>query len=386
MRDIMKKFSSIILIGIISVVLFYGCAGSGVKPDSAGIRIKGVKERFVTRTYGWSGDYFFTYKWCGNKGLVFRSERLKVGIIDIKTGKRIPLKLTMSDNLLNCTPDGKKLFYMDDASRRDGDPIKKIDIELAPSNFLWRGGIVEDMYLYDIEIHKKTLIASVQGLISEEPLSPDGKKLLLGNRHRLTIRKGGFEEWETVRFAREKYQSRAIWFPDSSGVISSGKGATNILCVEFFGKDGWDRCFKQEGDMLKLRVDREGGIYYLEGSPLAGQHRLWQCVIKDREVTCQRMFEKYDVFHIFDFLPGGDIIFEDNNNDLCVHRSTPEGKVDECVINVGYDDSLYNSVSIIGVSPDGRWLAFRRGVKPIIYEGKRRYGGQDLFVIELKDN
>ncbi len=214
-KIIIKKFFLMIFIGIISLGLFYGCAGVGVKSAVTDIKIKDGTERLVASKYSRSGDNFFTLKWCGNDALFFRSEIYQVGIIDIKTGKRRPLKLSLSDSFLNCTSDGKQLFYMDYASKRDGDKTKKTDIELAPGVFLWRGGSVEDMYLYDIETHKKILIASAHDMTGDEVLSPDGKKILLGNRHRLTSKKGGPDEWETVWFAREKNQSSAIWFPDS---------------------------------------------------------------------------------------------------------------------------------------------------------------------------
>ena len=254
MRDKIKKYLLLFFIGIILPSLFYGCAGTGSKVGSSGIMLIKGTERLVAKGYSRSGDNFFILKWCGNDGLLFRSEIFQVGIIDIKTGKRRPLELTLSDDLLNCTPDGKKLFYMDYSSKRDGDKTKKTDIELAPGVFLWRGGSVKDMYLYDIETHKKTLVASVHNFTGGEPLSPDGKKILLGNRHRLTIKKDGFEEWETVWFAREMNQSRAIWFPDSSGVVSGGTIYADTLCVEFFGKDGWDRCFKQDDSMLVRKI------------------------------------------------------------------------------------------------------------------------------------
>ncbi len=94
---IRKKFFLVFFIGIISFGLFYGCAGTGVRVDSSGIKIKGGTERLVAKKYSRSGDNFFTLKWCGNDALFFRSEIYQVGIIDIKTGKRRPLKLTLFD-------------------------------------------------------------------------------------------------------------------------------------------------------------------------------------------------------------------------------------------------------------------------------------------------
>jgi hypothetical protein len=383
----MKKSFLTLFLGIISIGLFYGCAGTIEKTSSPVIKIKSGTERLVAREYTRNGGAFFMIKWCGNKRLIFRSEKFKFGLIDMKTGERTSLNLTLDDSLLNCTPDGKKLFYMDYASNReDGEPSKRTDIEPSPGIFFWSSGSVEDMYLYDIETHEKTLVASVHDFTGDEVLSPDGRKILFGNRHRLTIKKGGPDEWETVWFAREKDQSSAIWLPDSSGVVSGGTMYADALCVEFFGKDGWDKCFKQDDSMLVFKVDREGLIYYLEWHFLPEQNFLRQCVIKDRNVVCKRMLEKYDVIRNFDFMPGGDIFFEDYDNDLCVHRSTPEGKVSECVIGARYGDHNYNSVHIIGVSPNGRWLAFNRNNKTIIQGGKRLYGGTDLFVMELKDN
>ncbi len=97
----------------------------------------------------------------------------------------------------------------------------------------------------------------------------------------------------------------------------------DTLCVEFFGEDGWDRCFKQDESMLVRKISREGVIYYLEWHFYPKQNFLRQCMIKDRNVTCKRILEKYDVPLNFDFLPGGDILFEDREGDKCVHKSTP---------------------------------------------------------------
>lgn len=382
-----KKIFLTFFAGIISVVFFYGCAGTGIKLDETEIKIKGRKEILVASKYDRGGDSFFTLKWCGNTGLIFRSEKLGVGLIDMKTGEKTVLNLTLSDTLMNCTSDGKGLFYMDDVSKRDDEePAKKTDIELAPGIHLWSSVSIIDMYLYDIETHKKILVASMRDVTGNDVLSPDEKKILLGIRHKLASRKGVLDEWETVWFARDKDQGNAIWFPDSSGVVSYGTGYANIMCVEFFGKDGWDRCFKQEGNMLELKMDKEGGIYYQEGHPLDLELFLRQCVIKDRNVICKRMLEQYNVFRNFDFLPGGDILFEDYENDVCVHRSTPDGKVTECVIGVRFNDHIYDSVSVIGVSPDGRRLAFRRSNKTMKPGRKKPYWEGDLFVIELENN
>ncbi|VAV84070.1 hypothetical protein MNBD_DELTA01-710 [hydrothermal vent metagenome] len=380
-KAISKKIFTVVFSGIIFYLLCCGYADAG----ETGIKIKGSNERLVARDIDRGGDGFYTLKWCGNTGLIFRSENSKVGIIDIKTGERTSLNLRVGDSLLNCTLDGERFLYIDGESRGFAGKNKERYIaDFAPRVGSWFD-TAYDMYIYEIKTGKKVLVAGVQEDISYDALSPDGTKIFLEASHRLTANKDAIE-WEVIPHAGSYNLTDTIWFPDSSGIVSYGRRYANILCIEFFGKDGWDRCFEQKDSMLELKVDRGGGIYYLEGHPLADKYFFNQCVIKDRKVSCKRMLDEYELVRSFDFMPGGDILFEDYDNDICVHRSTPEGRVTECVIGVRYGDHVYDGVSVVGVSPDGRWLAFDRYNKVKKPERKKIYWEFDLFLMELKDN
>ncbi len=377
----MKKIFLLFFSGII----FYLLCCSYADAAEGGIKIKGGNERLVARDIDSGGDGFYTLKWCGNTGLIFRSENSKVGIIDIKTGKKISLNLRVGDSLLNCTPDGERFLYIDGESRGVASKNKeRYIVDFASRAGSWFD-TAYNMYIYEIKTGKKVLVAGVQDDISYDALSPDGTKILLEASHRLTVNKDTIE-WKVILHVGSYNLTDTIWFPDSSGIVSYGRRYANILCIESFGKDGWDRCFEQKDSMLELKVDREGGIYYLEGHPLADKYFFDQCVIKDRKVSCKRMLDEYELVRSFDFLPGGDILFKDYENYVCIHRATPDGKVTECAIDVRYGDHVYDGVSVVGVSPDGRWLAFDRYNKVKKPGREKIYWEFDLFLMELKDN
>ena len=371
------------------IFLLANCAAVPRAEEGAAAGIKGKKEILVARDIDRGGEGFYSLKFCGSSRLLFRSRNSGVGLIDLRTKDRIKLDLTLSDALLNCTPDGRWLLYIDAKSERTDEEIEEENkIEFFPGVYGWLESTY-DMYAYDTITDKKTLIASIRTRTEYDVLSPDGTKVLLGERHALADGKWeeGMPQWEEVWFTKRWKSYDATWFRDSTGVITYGEEYSNILCIEFFGPDGWSGCFEQEDSTDMLKTDGEGRLYYLEGGPHAPRLYLNQCEVKDRELKCKRILEDYYVNHFFNFLSNGDIIFQEHGlPDNCIRRATPGGKEAPCVLTTQYGDVKYDGVGLDGVSPDGRWLVFKR------YNSTRVPGGAsvdwqfDLFVIDLKDD
>ena len=168
------------------------------------------------------------------------------------------------------------------------------------------------------------------------------------------------------------------------------------ICVEKFGEDGWAECFNEYDRCDEFKVGRDNRIYYLErDAPLDELYhiRLHQCDINDRKLECKRILKGFDdVLPSYGFLPDGDIVFYDRYQGECIRRATPGQGNARCVITPEFGGVVYDSVSLRGISPDGRWLAFtrsnreRRKIKAGHYGQDDYLWRPDLFVIELKGN
>jgi hypothetical protein len=251
------------------LVAINGCAGIPVSTTMP-IKIEGEEEIFVARDVGRGGG-IYSLRWCGSSGLIYRLEdTAEVDLTDFQTKERTPLSLNRYDTLLNCSPDGKRVLYLDSESVRSDEEIEEPKIELAPGVFGWLGHTV-DMYMYETATGKRTLVARMRSDTPYDALSPVGSKILLGERHGLAA-KMAVPEWKGVWFTKRWKPYKAAWFPDSSGVLTYGEGYSNIICVEFFGKGGWAKCFEQEYNTEALKTDREKRVYFLAEEPLPGEY------------------------------------------------------------------------------------------------------------------
>lgn len=367
---------------VFSLLALNGCASSLVSANTL-TKIEGKKEILVARDIGRGGEIYLI-RWCGNNGLAYRIvDTDDAEMLDFQTGKRTPIDIGPHDILLNCTPDGKKLFYLPSETDPDG-------------GYGWYGETVE-MYRYDMETSEKTFVASVKEPISYDAVSPDGTKILLGERHRLAS-KIGAPEMEGVWFTEKWDPSEATWFPDSSGVLAYGGEHAGIICIEIFGKDGWAKCFNivdMEGSSDAPRADRKNRVYflYVEFDIMTELERMFlhRCDLRNRELLCERIIKNHNVMPTYGFLPDGDIVFQDYDDALtnCILRITPGQKTARCEIYPQYGDSVYDRVSLRGVSPNGRWLVFDRYTtkgwkKRTDGMGSDLWQGQmDMFVIDL---
>jgi hypothetical protein len=368
------------------IVFFSLCGCAGLKQGQTGMSTLGI-ETLIARDLGGGDEVYYT-RWCGNTGLIYSRVNAGIELVDIRSRERTKINLSSSGSPLNCTSDGEKLLYYDYQSIRVDDEITEPD-ELGPGSFgMYQ--YTEDIYAYEVRTGKKTLVATTRNSGEYDAISPDGSKILLGSKHRLASKKDA-AEWEGVWFTKKWDPIRAKWFPDSSGIITHRKTDDHRICVEKFGNNGWAKCFKEDNTGDDVKVGRDNRIYYLDrDAPLDELYHLYlqRCDIKEEGLDCERILKGFDdVMPSYDFLPDGDIIFYDLYQGECIRRATPGRDNARCVITPDLGGTVYDSISLTGISPDGRWLAFKR-----YNRGKRKINGDgyhwklDLFVIELTDN
>ncbi|MFQ5441941.1 MAG: hypothetical protein ACE5EB_04365 [Thermodesulfobacteriota bacterium] len=372
------------------IIILSGCAGLNPAHERTHIKIKGKKEILVAKDIGKGGE-IYPPRWCGNNGMAYRIvANDEVEMLDFQTGKRTPINIGPRDILLNCSPDGRKLFYLPVQERL---PAGESD----PGGYGWFGATV-DMYMYDTVTGEKSLVASIKDPVQYDAISPDGTKILLGARHRLVIKKGA-PDLKSVWFTKEWKPVGMRWFPDSSGVLGYGGESTGTICIEIFGEDGRARCFEIKDGNYGTdapRADMKKRVYFLsvdfDSMTELRKRYLHRCEIKEMELSCERIIKDYNVMPAYGVLSDGDIIFQAYDDDAnCIRRITPGRDTARCEITPRYGESVYRSIGLQGLSPDGRWLVFERDnwtgwKKRADGMGSDLWQGQmDLFVIDFME-
>ncbi|MCH9046596.1 MAG: PD40 domain-containing protein [SAR324 cluster bacterium] len=377
------------------------------------LRIKGKKEIFVARDK--RIDHSIFSFWCGSNaiGVYYGelpgplpreffppgnagSERhlrhvrrilreyddtwIRIELIKVPSGERIEISKNRDHHPFNCSPDGEWLVYMDTASarldqrsRREMKEAHGSEWEFHPA---WEG-YVADLYRYRVPTGERQVFAAIRGHISNwQVVSPDGKRAFLGGRHYLPIEMPE-PRWEALWFpegVRDWSETGARWFRDSSGVVSYSHNP-NRLYVAFFGEKGWAKQFDLENEIEsnieRLSVDGEGRIYFwLAERGVVGDNKgkrfLHRCVleIEEKALSCRIVLERNRSIRSYEILPGGDILFIEHGG-KCILRIAPRRTHAVCVVDTQKDRWVY----LIGISPDGKWLAYERH--------------KDLFVISL---
>lgn len=384
--------SKLIILWLAVLLPLWGCAGLPGGPKAAGpadtaVAAKGGEEILVAEDFirGW---HFFFMGWCGNSALLFAGHDMGVVLIDLVTKKRIRISEDSDDRPLNCTPDGRWVLYHENEevrTEKGGD--------IAYDEFLKKqldvGAWTYYMYRYDVETGKREKVGGVG--VDEggwyEALSPDGKKILLGNRHTLNTELY-VPGWEPVWFANYWWGRQGTrWFSDSSGVVLS---RYRQICVEFFGEDGWVKCFPQElkydENISELALDKEDRIYfqsYVGGAgALGGLSAVHRCELKGRELLCEQVSGHGGYDGPLAFLPDGDLVYQ--YADGCIMRGEPWHPGGECIVGDRPEEDDYVGIEMLGVSPDGRWLAFERLRKELRISQGWPVRLRDLFVIDLE--
>ena len=379
-------FTGMFLAGIIlSLIVLNGSAAGKQARINKPVKIKGKEEILVAKDIG-IGSGAYPVFWCGSYAIAVYNEKIGLELIRIPTGERVKVSLKEHDYPFNCSAGGEWVVYMDRASIRldKQDKVKPLVYDGKPFMFepeldvwpVWEG-YVADLYRHEVSTGKNERFAVVRSdLPPWEVISPDGLKVFLGNRHNSSMEMPE-PKWEALWFTRDDWdwsQTGACWFKDSSGVVSRGHTPTNRLFVEFFGEGGWTERFvlgrEFEDNISRPKVDEENKIYFLTQEkgfgPVSerGKWFLHRCIFKDKGLSCVTVLERNRYIISYEVLPDGDIIFSESG-DNCIRLISPRHTDAECVITGRY----VAEVEIIGISPDGRWLAYETLNK--------------LFVIEL---
>jgi len=366
-----------------SPVALNGCAaGKSVSESKPKIGGKGI---LVARDLG-RGSGVLSVFWCGSDAIIVYNEEMGIELVKVPSGERAKVSPNEHDHPFNCSPDGKWVVYMDRTTTRPDKEGKTIALtfddkpfEFDPELDVWPvwEGYVADLYRYDVATGKKERFAVVRSdLPSWEVASPDGLKAFLGSRHNSSMEMPE-PKWEALWFTREDWdwsQTSAVWFKDSSGVISDGHTPTNRLFVEYFGEGGWAERFvlgpEFEGNISEPKVDEKNKIYFLtqeKGFGAISERGGWllhRCALKDKDISCEIVLERPHSIYSYDILPDGDIIFTESD-DNCIRRISPKHTDAECVAGGRRPGEIY----LIGISPDGRRLAYETF--------------NDLYVVEI---
>ncbi|MBI1911989.1 MAG: PD40 domain-containing protein [Deltaproteobacteria bacterium] len=399
-----KKILNIFLFSVIFVfAINKGYTAETQATASKPVKIKGEQEILVARDVS-GGKMLYTPRWCGSNALLFKTSG-GIELIDIISRKKVKISSDQDDEPLNCTPDGKWVFYhrwsrdlffpnmgFDESTY---DESTGMDADLAPPLLK-----INEVYRYEVAtgIRQKFAITKDFGP-THNMVSPDGKKFLLGPECHLVTANAPMSNY--VWFNGDiRRMDEPVWFKDSSGVTAFVPGR---LGIEFFGENGWVKTFDlwKPGTGISnssLKVDLENRIYFVttetalemsEGilPQLRGNYLLHRCVIKSTDLVCEKIMVRKNLGP-FDVLPDGDIIFE-LIYDKGLHRFSPGKTGDELEIDAQYGGDTYDSVHVIGVSPDGKRFAFERFKETAVFEGTVKadnYFRYDLFVIEITDD
>ena len=366
------------------IFLLANCAAVPHSGEVAATGIKGKKEILVAEdaSKGRSLDVM----WCGSNALLLAGRMTGTVLLDIRTRERVRISDDPEDEIpLQCTPDGKWFVYY----RRAFIPNPSYEEYDGPGENPYQMEIpIDEVYRYEVATGKRSKFATTGGMDPRSDwLSPDGKKILLRPWYPSLVEPP--VPWlESVWFSNERWDpSEHVWFQDSSGVAAIIT-YTYGIGVEFFGEDGWARLFEdgeEFGGFSQLRTGKDGKVYLDSGG------WFYRCDVSKKGLDCEKVL-KHGNLGPYEVLSNGEIVFSEVGNNECIFRISAGEDYAECVIGARYGNKIYDDVSLIGTSPDGRWLAFHRFTWPVkivddslIYES----GGHfyyDLFLIDLKDD
>jgi hypothetical protein len=383
----MRK-NPVLLLSLIILLPLSGCAALKQGPEDTAIRIKGKKEILIAEDIS-RGDMLYRPKWCGDDALLFRVGDIGIVLIDFATKKRIIVSTDPDDWPVNCTPDGEWVVY----KKQIFIPNPTYDEYDGPDENPYQSKIpVQEVYRYEVATGNRQRFAATGGMGSSTAwVSPDGKKISLRPWYRSVKPEGG--PWlDAVWFSSKKWNpGEYAWFQDSSG-MAAYLGGPDDIGVEFFGDGGWTGAFELWGPGIgvsSLKVDRENRIYITrtQGAVdmetgivplLTGKNLLLRCSVESRQLVCEEILARGNLGP-YEILPDGDILFELIYG-KCIRRASPGGTDDECVLDSDHAGGTYNDIGLIGVSPDGKRLAFMRFKGRIMKDDPFRY---DLFLINI---
>lgn len=400
MKGIGKKITlTLLLFGLFFVFAVHsGYATEAQVPANTPVRDDGNKEILIATDIGGGLPFshtFFLAKWCGNNSFLIHGTETGIQLMYFK-GNTVTVSKNGTDDPIGCTPDGKWVFYKDSKSAREyRDKFGRVPEDIVDEGPGWHG-FVMDLYRYEVTTGKRQRFAVVRD-DSSALVSPDGSKVFLGNRHDSTIEMPE-PKWEAVWFTNDWTYLETFWLPDSSGIVTLVWGYGASLGVEFFGRDGWVKEFSLDkispakmfsGSLNAL--DDKGRLYFtsiLHEASWQGRstYGYFRCEIQKKELICGAIGELDGNEHRIashKLLPNGNVVFKKEDDCIRLMKAGQNGS--KCIADTRYNNEVYIGIDLMEVSPDGKWMAFRRSKLPP--PGKRFYAYQyDLFVKELSDD
>src|SRR3989304_3023460 len=296
-----KIFLALCLVFLATVIAYYFVEKESYEAG----KTKLGKEILVARDIG-GGLPYSLVMWCGNSSFLIYGDEFGTEWIDFN-GNKATINTDNADYPRGCTPDGKWVLYEDrNSARAYKDKYGRIPENIVDEGPGWHG-LVVDLYRYEITTGKRQKFAVVRD-DSGSLVSPDGLKVLLGNRHD-SVMEMPEPKWETVWFTNE-WLAGTRWFADSSGIATMiwwGNG--HVFGVEFFGKEGWAKEYSLEKIDLKQKsgngvsfraVDKDNRLYftavknYQVDNRARNRFHFYRCEIKNKELVCEATGE-YDV-------------------------------------------------------------------------------------------
>ena len=339
------------------------------------------KEKILVDQFEIGENEGFSSMWCGSNALIVKRKNEDIEWISISEKKRLKISESMSYGLLDCTPDGRWVIYVDIKSQRLAPWLQSHPhIECQEKGWL---GYIQDVYRYELNSGKKEKIG-IKDACSLAVISPDGNKIFLGRQLRENIDMPEMLEptWERLYFKEKDWEmgDNITWFQDSSGVVTDdsemydGEGK---LYIEIFGDDGWSKVINAGvvDNIYGLQGGKNKTIYFIatEKRQEDSKFSIYKCNIsKKGKLTIKKILKwKKAGLQRFIVLPDGDIVLVEGNKRLrCVTGREVKSKWVVRIEN-GY---------MMKVSPDGMWLAFCETI-----EKKERYKKIGIFIIKLKE-
>lgn len=355
-------------------IFLNGCAGMKGK----GVALKNPGEPVLV-----SPDTNYMI-WCGPDALIYiYTERDVTRYVedvvywyDVYTGRRVLIGKETEDihiAPMACTPDGKWLVYLNKGSLRwDESGVN----------------VILDVWRYEVSTGRHEKIAITRDIAGFDKgiLSPDGKKLFLGEKPLEEVEMPE-PKWEIV-WSELQDVSDALWFRDSSAVFTyywGRRDSNGDMVIEAISPERKTVIFNPDelNDFNLFYSDKRGRIYMYFWNSNEKRHVV-RCNVdpEEKSVSCEDVFVEGDhTVEDLEVFSDGEFIAFTEDDGRCVKAIGIGGKKARCITPL--IDTLGNyrtpSGMSIRISPDDKWLAF-----DLIRQDETGEGiGEDLYIIEL---
>ncbi len=353
----------ILLAAILFMIATSGCALTQKTKQVKPLRITGGEEILVAKDTSAMRPF-----WCGDKPiLVYQPVQWGVYFYDLNTRKNI--KVAEPGNIpVTCTHDGQWLIYKNNKSYRfDKDAPEETIIDL------WR-------YEFKTGKTQKFFVVDTND-IGNAILIPFTLKMYLSRKSNQTIEMPE-PKWDITWSSNN--QSVSAWLKDGSVAIDSHvdfsqppKNRKQIMDVEvFYPRRKSFTITPYFYHFYPLLSDNQNRFYIRAGDGNYENHLddLKRCRIniKKEKMSCETLFSPWQNYWDFDVFPDGENIVFSKTGYNCVKAKMIGKDNTHCIT------SKHITGSSIKISPNGRWLAFKKG-DPIETE----YSAEALYIIRI---